>query len=107
MQFNPSTQDVSFENTCVVCEICAYTAGTEPEPRECTRHDPEGPSSQTILDLKSLPSHKKVLPRCWKMALPMPSEPLRQKPLPVLAARLLDVVSMEIDVRSAKNRASV
>lgn len=33
--------------------------------------------------------------------------PLLQEPLPIPAARRLDVVSMEIDVRSAKNRASV
>jgi len=77
------------------------------EPRQRTSRDPKGPSSQTGLNPKSLRSQKKARPCCWKMALPMPSEPLRQKPLPVLAARRLDVVSMEIDVRSAKNRASV
>lgn len=37
-------------------------------------------------------------------ALPLPSEPRRQQPLPIPAARSLDVVSMEIDVRSAKKQ---
>lgn len=69
--------------------------------------DPKRPSSRLrgqILKPGSLQLHERFHQAAGKWLLPWP---LRQKPLPIPAARRLDVVSMEIDVRSAKNRASV
>lgn len=66
----------------------------------CARHDPKWPGRQTVWDLESPPPYKRPNSAAGKWL----SHPLRQKPLPVPAARRLDVVSMEIDVRSVKKK---